>query len=83
MFLRTSGNRPLTSKTEYELSHKQIAGAENTFADGHGSDRPLDSVLAFVGIPAVEIDTELKIFAFPRSSDTHDTKVAVEGYDSW
>ena len=42
-----------------------------TFADGHGSDGTLDSILSLLAIFTIEVDTELIVFSLSRSPSAH------------
>jgi hypothetical protein len=72
MFLRTSGKRPLTS-VGGRLGAGEGREAERTatLANGHRGDDALDGILAFVAVFAVEVDTELIVFAFAGTSNAH------------
>lgn len=43
-----------------------------TFANGHGRDNAFDCILALVPVFAIEIDTELVVFALSWASYAHD-----------
>ena len=75
MFLRTSGKRPLTSGTAVRRKHREDE-ERLTLLDGHAGNDPLDSIFALFSIFAVEVGTELKVFAFARGG----TDV---GHGSW
>lgn len=56
---------------------------ERTFANGHGGDGTLNGILAFLAIFAVEINTELVIFALARAAYAHDNRLRMSREDRW
>ena len=76
MFLRTSGNRPLTSVGRGEQDGR-YNGHARTFAHCHGRYRPFNSILSLFAVLAVQVDAELVVFALSRATNAHVDELVV------